>query len=443
MTHAEAEKQVFSVAELNQEIQRSLQQSFPGAIWVRGEVQRLAVDAARRKHNYFELHGTSGAGAAMAIPVAILDWDRKRYGLGRYLDGSDPDLQLAVCLQCVVDFYPPFGKLQLKMVGVDTGFTLGQLEARRRAVMAYLQKNNLLDLNASLTIPRVPLRIGLITSGGSAAEKDFLTVLQESGYGFQVRTADCRMMGEAMQGQIIAALQGMSRQDLDVIVITRGGGSRADLSWFDQQDLAEAVARTPMPVITAIGHEIDRSICDAVAHHACKTPTAAAQDLVARLQDAELIVDNSAQRLVNVVQHGLEAADRRLQTAGARLQPVVSGALRHWDQKLVNLGNRVLTMAQTGLRSRANRLEDSAHRLQRAAKAKMESAELKLSHQQQKLQLLDPARLLARGWSLTVDENGRVLRSIGGAAKGQTLVTRLIDGTISSTVDHVDEEGKR
>jgi exodeoxyribonuclease VII large subunit len=102
-----------------------------------------------------------------------------------------------------------------------------------------------------------------------------------------------------------------------------------------------------------------------------------------------------------------------------------------------------LTMAQTGLRSRANRLEDSAHRLQRAAKAKMESAELKLSHQQQKLQLLDPARLLARGWSLTVDENGRVLRSIGGAAKGQTLVTRLIDGTISSTVDHVDEEGKR
>ena len=137
---ARSEKRVYTVEQLNKAIQAALLEAFPGSVWVRGEIQRLPADAARRKHVYFELHDTSGGGAAnFQIPVALLEWDRKTFGLGRFLDGSDPDLQLRdkleVCLECRVDFYPPFGKLSLKVIGVDKSFSLGQLEALRREVL--------------------------------------------------------------------------------------------------------------------------------------------------------------------------------------------------------------------------------------------------------------------------------------------------------------------
>ena len=171
------DRRVFTVAELNQAIQGALRDAFPGAVWVRGEVQRLPADAARRQHVYFELHqaGAAGAAAGVQIPAAILGWDRQRVGLGRYLDGSDPDLRLAdrleVCLECVVDFYPPYGKLSLKVVGVDKEFTLGQLEARRREVLARLRERGLLERNAALPFPDLPLRVGLITAADSSASR--------------------------------------------------------------------------------------------------------------------------------------------------------------------------------------------------------------------------------------------------------------------------------
>jgi len=184
-----AERRIFTVAQLNQEIQLALQEAFPGTVWVRGEVQRLAPDAERRKHIYFELHDTSGGGAAnFQIPVALLEWDRNRFGLGKYLDGSDPDFQLRnqleVCLECRVDFYPPFGKLSLKVVGIDKSFTLGQLEARRREVLAFLQREGLLTKNGELPFPLLPLRVGLITAAGSAAERDFRTGLSATPFPF-------------------------------------------------------------------------------------------------------------------------------------------------------------------------------------------------------------------------------------------------------------------
>ncbi len=245
-----AARRVYTVAELNQAIQSALREAFPGTVWVRGEIQRLPPDAARRQHVYFELHqpGAGGAGAAAGfqIPAAILGWDRQRFGLGRYLDGSDPDLRLAdkleVCLECVVDFYPPYGKLSLKVVGVDREFTLGRLEARRRAVLAWLKQEGLLERQAALALPLLPTRVGLITSRGSAAEHDFLGGLAAAPCGFTVWRADCRMQGEATEPQVTAALRGLAARGVDVIVIARGGGSRADLSWFDQQGLCAAIA---------------------------------------------------------------------------------------------------------------------------------------------------------------------------------------------------------
>jgi len=454
-------------------------------VWVRGEVQRLPADAARRKHVYFELHATGGSGAAAGfqIPAAILDWDRQRFGLGRYLDGSDPDFQirnqLEVCLECRVDFYPPYGKVSLKVIGVDKAFSLGQLEARRRAVMAYLEGEKLLELNSAIPMPMLPLRIGLITSAGSAAEKDFRTGLDHSPYGFDVDLVDCRMQGEQTEGQIIQALSVLAARGLDVVVITRGGGSRADLSWFDQQELAVAIARCPLPVVTAIGHEIDRSIADVVAHHACKTPTAAAEFLIDRMREVndrvdgleaslrervgELLataagrIEQATRRLerlvsrrVDVARHGLGARSARLATVAVRGVAAAASENSGYLQRLVReamrcsaQGRRRLDALPTRLTvdtllaswsDRESRLTHAAGRLERLADGALARNRRRLDGLSDSARLLDPQRLLERGYTLTTAEGGRHLTSVADIEADDLLHTRFHDGAVVSRV---------
>ncbi|MBE0565566.1 MAG: exodeoxyribonuclease VII large subunit, partial [Krumholzibacteria bacterium] len=308
---------MLTVRQVNERISDAVAAAFPRSLWVRGEIQRLPADAARRQHVYFELHETGTTGAAeYQIPVSLMGWDRDRFGLGRYLDGTDLDLQLAdkleACFEVRVDYYARFGKLSLKIVGVDKTFSLGKLEARRREVLAYLQAQGLLEANKAVPLTELPLRVGLVTAPGSAAERDFLTGLEHSRWAFRVLTAGAKMQGQRVQDEVIAALGTLLAAGVDVIVITRGGGSRADLSWFDQRDLAVAVARCPVPVITAIGHEIDRSIADLVAYQACKTPTAAADFLVDRISAQAARLTGAALRLKQTVADRLDDAARRL-----------------------------------------------------------------------------------------------------------------------------------
>jgi len=487
-----AARRVYTVAELNRAIQAALGEAFPGPVWVRGEVQRLPADAARRQHVYFELHqaGASGAAAGFQIPVAILGWDRQRFGLGRYLDGSDPDLRLAdrleVCLECVIDFYPPYGKLSLKVVGVDREFTLGRLEAQRREVLARLKGAGLLERNGALALAELPLRVGLITAAGSAAERDFLSGLAASGRGFTVWRADCRMQGESVEPQVTAALRGLAALGPDVIVITRGGGSRADLSWFDQLGLATAIALCPVPVVTAIGHEIDTAIADLVAHTRCKTPTAAAQLLVERVAAAAARVEGAAERLAVVGPARLAAARERLQRGAAGLERQVGRRVRDARVGLADRQARLAAAAGRRLAGARARQEDRERRLARGAPAAVAAARSRLDlaaralrparllagwpgrrrelaraggrlarlatvaigaagrrldAASDKARLLDPERQLARGYTVTCDAAGRALGSAAGLAPGDRLTTRFRDGTVGSIVEGIGAAG--
>ncbi len=476
------EKRILTVRQLNEAISDAMRRAFPGTVWVRGEVQRLPHDAARRTHVYFELHETGQSGAAeYQIPVSLMGWDRNKFGLGRYLDGSDPDFQLAnqleVCLECQVDFYAKFGKLSLKIVGIDKSFALGKLEAQRRATLEFLKVQKLLELNRGIPLPDLPLRVGLITSPGSAAERDFMTGLEGSPFGFQVALQGAKMQGEQLQAEVTRALAALQRQAVDVIVITRGGGSRADLSWFDQKDLAVAIARCEVPVITAIGHEIDQSIADLVAHRACKTPTAAAEFLVDHVQESADRVQEAADRLVEAVADLLEQAGQRVevsdrvtraargivlkgrlrhQQAAGRLQNLLSAQLGGRRRRLAVLEARLLTRTSAVV-GRASALLDrrglklgnaagkilagarqrqgnAARELKREAVRPLDTRRTALENLGLRARLLDPARLLARGYTITLGPDGAILKSAGSARAGDRLRTRFADGEISSIV---------
>ncbi len=421
-------RQVLTVAELNRTIEAAVRGAFPSAVWVRGEVQGLKPGFAGRKHVYFELHDTGGSGAAdFQIPAAILDWDRQRFGLARYLDGSDPDFclrnELEVCLQCRVDFYPPFGKLSLKVVGIDPAYSLGRLEAQRRAVLAFLQGADLLERNAALPLPELPLRVGLITAAGSAAERDFRTGLEASPYPFAVDLVDCRMQGEQMEGQVIQALRVLAARSVDVVVITRGGGSRADLSWFDQQDLAVAVATCLRPVIAAIGHEIDRAITDAVAHTSCKTPTAAAAFLVERVAVQDLRLRRASEALARGITRRLEAA-RRHAVAWNRVGPAARRPALVAGERLRNVGARLESRVVRQVAAVGDGLGRGEQRLRSAARQRCQSGAVRQRSATERLarEALRPARR-ATDQLVQLGQRLALRRLLAGGQRQGTVLT--------------------
>ncbi len=479
---AAEKRQVLSVRQVNDAISDAIGMAFPSTIWVRGEVQRFPPDAAHRKHLYFELQETGGSGAAeYQIAMALMGWDRQRYGLGRYVDGTDPDFQitnkLEVCLECKVDFYAKFGKISLKIVGVDKTFALGKLEARRRETLAFLTERGLLNKNSALPMPELPLRIGLITSPESAAHHDFMTGIVASGWAFEVSLCGAKMQGEMLQAEVIAALENHQANLVDVIIITRGGGSRADLSWFDQRDLAVAIAESPVPVITAIGHEIDTSIADLVAHQSCKTPTAAAELLVEIIDLAARRLDDAAEDLLAVITSRLDEARRRLQVAdqlpgladrvllsarlgvqelaghllhrvggnlagrreslshlAARLHTGAHRVIMQNDGLLQGVGPRLSRAALHRLISVERELHQQKTRLVREAPKPTVAAQLKLAQLAEKTRLLDPARLLARGYSLTVDSDGKTITDAARLSPGDSILTQFAAGQVRSIV---------
>ena len=459
------ERRVYTVGELNEAIEAALRAGFPAAVWVRGEVRGLRRNANR--HIYFELHGASRGGVDQ-MKVSALAWDRAKFGLEKYFDGTDPDLQvrenLEICLQGVVSHHTQYG-LSFTLVGLDPAYTLGRLEARRRETLAALKAAGLLERNASLPFPVLPLRVGLVTSSGSAAEKDFLSGLAASGYGFAVLRADCRMMGEQMVAQVTGALRGLARAGVDAIVVTRGGGSKADLSWFDHPEIAEAIACCAVPVVTAIGHEIDRSIADVVAHHHCKTPTAAAQDLVDQVAAADARLRLAADGVGRSAARVLDETRRALAAAAAALGAAVVAQVRGRHERLVHLRGEALGAARRRLERAAGRTERAGRglapdrllaawprhrreldraggRVEQTARAALAARAARLDHLSQKAQWLDPVRQLRRGWSLTLDAGGRLLRDAGGVAPGDRLVTRLHRGEIVSIVEVAGEAGR-
>ncbi len=424
-----------SVAELNETISTAVGDAFPGPIWVRGEVQALHV--SRNQHTYFELvekHERRDQVRA-AIRVALFRDDRP--GVARAL--RDAGLKFAdgveVRIRARVDFWPPAGRLQLVMTAIDPLFTAGRIAADRDRLLKVLAAEGVLRRNATTTLAVVPLRIGLVTSGGSAAYRDFLHELEATNYAFRVVHCDVRVQGAAASRRLVWALRRLAQQELDVIVVVRGGGSRSDLSPFDTEMVARAITEMPIPVVTGIGHETDRTIADEVAHTSVKTPTAAASLLVE-------LVDAYVERLAYVTHRvslrarGVCAVARReLSGLARRLARVVPASLEQERRLLDARRRRAADAGQRETRQAARVVGSHQPRIVAAARRSMRTELVRLETAESRLRALDPRRVLERGYTITRDEQGRTVRNAAGATPGALLVTETADGQIQSRVE--------
>jgi exodeoxyribonuclease VII large subunit len=226
-------------------------------------------------------------------------WNRDLANIRKQFKEHDLDLILddgtAVGFQCSLQFHPQFG-LSLKAVGADPAFALGELELKKKEILDRLTKEGLLEPNKKLLVPMLPQRIGLITSKGSAACNDILKTFSSSGFGFQIFLADSTMQGVKTEASALEALDVLENLNLDLVIIARGGGSKTDLFYLDNEAIARRIAAYKHPVWTGIGHEIDVSILDHVANRYFKTPTAVAEDIVARFVEMKRHLEEAENR---------------------------------------------------------------------------------------------------------------------------------------------------
>ncbi|MDE0833897.1 MAG: exodeoxyribonuclease VII large subunit [Acidimicrobiales bacterium] len=411
-----------SVEELSHLLKDGLATLFPEDLWVEGQVSNF--HDARSGHAYFDLVEPSAVpGRAVAAKLSVALFKGARIGVDHTLAAAGElalanDLQLRI--RARLDFYPPSGRLQLIMNGVDPAFTLGRLAAERERLLHALADEGLLRANRANPIPVPPLRVGLVTSIGSAAHADFSEEISRSGFPFTVLERDARVQGDGSAVDLAEALHMVATHQPDVIALVRGGGSATDLAAFDAEVLARTIASLDVAVVTGIGHEVDRAVADEVAHTAFKTPTACAVAIVGQVAAfADAVADLQ------------ESIAQRAGASTARSTDLLD-----------DLAQRTARSATAVLDRRAERLDDKVKRLRRSPLATLDRQAERLAGITNNLRALDPARILARGWSITRLADGTLVRSVTDTAVGDTLVTHVAGGTVTSTVDGTEPAGR-
>jgi exodeoxyribonuclease VII large subunit len=426
----DAANPTYTVGELADAINAALRRGFSDGVWVRGEITGWSD---RGQHAYFTLVDDDGTKAAVNVQFFANARMRLRPMLQKHR------LRLADGMKVRVfgylDYYAPNGRIGLKMTGIDPKYTLGDIAQSRDEVIRRLVADGLLDANKGRPLSPIPLRVGVVASVGTAAWHDFHDELQRSAFGFSLTVIDTRVQGELADQMVAAAIVSLSRRvDLDAMVVIRGGGARNELAVFDAERIARAIASSPVPVLTGLGHEVDRSVADEVAHTSLKTPTACAGELIARAARYSADTEAAFASIVRESRHALVAATGDLSETAHRIARRTHAAVERADERLAM---RVDTLARTAPASLARadqRLVDTRERLLGRATSVIERSTSRLDVVAARVAALDPAVQLARGWSITRDADGRVVRSVDDLSTHDSVTIAVADGLITSTV---------
>ena len=401
--------------ELNRLIRVALREGMPDAYWVQAELSE--VREAYNGHCYLELIQKAEREQTLLAKARGTIWANLYKMLKPYFEretGQCLTAGINVLLQVTVEFHEQYG-MTLNIQDIDPTYTLGDMARRRREILMQLESEGVLTLNKELTMPLLPQRIAVISAASAAGYGDFCDQLLRNHYGFAFypKLFPATMQGERVESSIIEALDRIAaeREQWDVVVIIRGGGATSDLSGFDTYALATNCAQFPLPIITGIGHERDDTVIDAVAHTRVKTPTAAAEHLIALMVHTCEVLDDLVSTLSSRINERIHSEELRIEQLANRLPSLY--ALTHTNQQ--HRIEQIETRLKTAI---TRRIEQQLHRLEVIDKV---------------LEGASPQHILERGYSITRCQ-GRVVRDASALGAGSVLVTQLANGKVRSKV---------
>ncbi|QIA09260.1 exodeoxyribonuclease VII large subunit [Draconibacterium halophilum] len=471
--------QQLTLSQLNAKIKGALLDAFPGTVWVVAEVSELKHN--RSGHCYLELVEKEGSTITARSRATI--WSYTYRMLKPYFETSTGQLfseGIKVLVQATVEYHPAYG-LSLNIKDIDPTYTVGDMAMQRKEIINRLKAEGVFDMNRELELPLVPQKIAVISSATAAGYQDFMNQLENNEYGFKFYTKlfEAYMQGAETVPSIVHALERIFAHDdfFDAVAIIRGGGATADLSSFDDYDLAINITQFPLPVITGIGHEKDDTIIDLVAHTRMKTPTAVAEFFVTgveRYYERLLELENG---IVQLTRETLDFQQEKLERVAEGLKYSVADFINDRQRQLNKRSNELQQNVSQFSYKKHNELDklkhgihsglslwfveaknDVGHKqriLRRVVGEAVFKENAKLNHQQDLLsgrvrnvlakehdrillnknsvRLLNPENVLKRGFTLTL-RNDKIIKSYKDVAVGEELETRFADGTVTSKI---------
>lgn len=430
--------EALSLYELNNLVRCRLEDTFVDEYWVQAELSDVRSNATG--HCYLELIEKDERSNSLIARARAMIWNSTYRLLRPYFEqetGQAFVSGLKVLVRVTVTFHELYG-YSLTIVDIDPSYTLGDMARRRREILRQLEEEGVLTLNKELDMPLLPRKIAVISSATAAGYGDFCNQLAGNPYGYVFYPVlfPAMMQGDRIEETIISALNRIyEHQDFwDVVVIIRGGGATSDLSGFDSYLLAANCAQFPLPVITGIGHERDDTVIDAVAHTRVKTPTAAAEYLIARMHDADLALCEQNDRLLQGVSLKLEREKQRLERNSSRLPLLFSGYRIREEKKLSGFEHRMQTALHARIMERRYKMEQLLQRIPFLLSSRIEKEKHHLQLLEQQVQASSPEKLLKRGYSITL-KDGKALTDASQVKPGDRIVTRVLHGEIRSIVE--------
>lgn len=460
----------------------------PKRVWVTAEIGGSSV-SKKGYRSYTLIQKSELSDEPVATINAALYYQNSIAILAKFRDATGRELQngMKVMFLLSVEYSRRFG-MKVIVYDVNPAYTIGEQEMLRRAIIQRLTLEGLMEMNRKVKLPFPTKRIAVVASPTSAGWGDFEKTLKSNPYGFvyHIVLFPSLMQGTQAPDSIIAALMHIAKQNFDAVVIIRGGGATTDLACFDSEPLARMVARYPLTVVSGVGHERDLTILDLVAGCRTSNPTDAAnlfinQDLRIKQRieqcsrDLELAISRAARvlaekanqveaRFNNVVMEAVHRSRLEFNSVRAHLEGAVTISVTN-NRNAINQLNRNLEAAVPAyIMTKRNLLEMNRQGLSVAAqfclkdqKSAISSLErdvdraiqeyIRLQRERieqytEKLYDLDPRRVLSRGYSiLTV--NGRTVKSVEELSAGDEVVTKMIDGEVSSTVNRLDKNDEQ
>ncbi len=415
---------VLTVAELTRQIRGALETKF-GAVWVHGEVSNYKLHPSG--HQYFTL---KDARAQIACVIFRNTMAPLRQPLA---DGAQVQVYGSVSV------FEARGQYQLS-VQILQPRGLGVLQARFEALKRKLEAEGLFAPERKRTLPKFPRKIGIVTSPSGAAIRDMLNVLKRRAPWLQILINPVRVQGAGAAAEIAVAIRELATPNenwppLDLIVVARGGGSMEDLWEFNEEIVARTIVDVGVPIVSAIGHEIDFTICDFVADLRAPTPSAAAELIVPDVIDLRRRIEVFERALAREQLNRMRDALQRLDLARENLR-------RHIMHKIDNCKRALIQMARTiqahsplrELMLRQNRFVDLRRRIGESQKRLLENARHRFREVEAILRVIGPDATLRRGYSITTDERGKLIRSVTVVRPKMKIRTRLSDGEFASKV---------
>ena len=404
-----------SLLELNTLVRNRVQAAMPDRYWVRAEVSEAREN--RSGHCYLELVEKDEASGEMQAKARAVIWATV-YRMLRAHFAAETGMAIApgikLLIEVSVDMHELYG-YTLTVHDIDPSYTLGDMARQRAEIIRRLTQEGIIDMNRELSWPLLPQRIAVISSPTAAGYGDFIDQLHRNPYGYRFYTAlyTAAMQGARAESSVIGALERIyaHESDFDGVVIIRGGGATSELSCFDSYPLAQNVAQFPLPVIVGIGHDRDETVLDRVANVRVKTPTAAAEWLIARVAEA----------------------DRRRLDLQASLAGEIDNRLRQERQRLAAAGQRLPLLIDRRITLERSRLDHLAPTLRQAVTRSMERQQQRLALLSRSVELSSPERILKRGFSLTL-KAGKAVRSADELRSGDRITTFYGEGCSESQI---------